>query len=92
MKKYVLNRGQSIEFINIDTSIIDNGETFTGFNPGHVTQIAMARILLPDLLPQNIHRVIYLDSDMNFNTNLEGKEYSVTMRPFTVNFFIDKNI
>lgn len=64
MKEYVTKRGQNIEFINIDTSIIDNGETFTGFNPGHVTKIAMARILLPDLLPKNIHRVIYLDSDI----------------------------
>ena len=64
MEKYVVDRGQSIEFINIDTSVIDDGETFTGFNPGHITKIAMARILLPDLLPKNIHRVIYLDSDI----------------------------
>lgn len=64
MEKYVIDRGQSIEFINIDTSVIDDGKTFTGFNPGHITKIAMARILLPDLLPKNIHRVIYLDSDI----------------------------
>ena len=67
MRKYIERRGQKIQFINVDTAVIDNNENFyqnehTG--SAHVTRIGTARILLGKLLPENIHKVIYLDSDI----------------------------
>lgn len=63
MEKYVKERNQNIEFLNIDTNVIDDGDYFFGFS-GRITQIAMARIMLADLLPKNIHKIIYLDGDI----------------------------
>ena len=67
MRKYVEKRGQKIQFINVDTAVIDNNENFylnKHTSSSHVTRIGTARILLGELLPENIHKVIYLDSDV----------------------------
>ena len=82
MEKFVTNMGQQIEFINIDTSIIDNGTYYYTFSEGkRITKIGMARILLPEFLPETVHRVIYLDGDILvtgdlselYNSDLGGK-------------------
>jgi lipopolysaccharide biosynthesis glycosyltransferase len=71
MKDYVTARGQKIEFINVDTSIIDEGDNLFGFSH-RITKIAMARILLSDLLPKSVHRVIYLDGDIVVTEDLKN--------------------
>lgn len=63
MRKYVESKHQQIEFINIDTNKIDDGDNLFGFS-NYITSIGFARILLPDLLPKTVHKVLYLDSDM----------------------------
>lgn len=37
----------------------------------YITKISYARMLLPDLLPQDINRVLYLDCDVVVNANLD---------------------
>lgn len=69
MSNYIQMRNQEVEFIHFDTSIIDNGEFFYTFSKSEresqwITRIAMARILMADLLPKNIDRVLYLDGDI----------------------------
>lgn len=71
MAEYVKERKQNIEFINIDTDVIDDGEYFFGFS-GRITQIAMARIMLAELLPKNVHKVIYLDGDICVTEDLKN--------------------
>ena len=81
MRNFVSKRNQQIEFININTDNIDFGKKLFG----RITPIAIARIAIPDLLPNDVHRVIYLDSDILvtgdlknlYNTDL--KNYSVAM-------------
>ncbi len=69
MRKFVEENHQKIEFINVDTHIIDQGKNYFKFS-GRITSIAFARILLPDLLP-NLDKVLYLDSDILVTTDLK---------------------
>ena len=65
MKIYVKLRKQKIEFINIDTTVIDNGkEIFADTETSYITRIGNARILLPEVLPNDIDKILYLDSDL----------------------------
>ena len=65
MKIYVTLRKQKIEFINIDTTVIDNGkEIFADTETSYITRIGNARILLPEVLPNDIDKILYLDSDL----------------------------
>lgn len=65
MKHYVTDKWrQEIKFVNIDISKIDKGYNFYKFSDNRITNIAMARIALTEILPKNINRVIYLDGDI----------------------------
>ena len=64
MKKYVEeDKHQKIEFIHTDTKVLDGGDNLFAFS-NYITSIGFARILLPELLPKTVHKVLYLDSDM----------------------------
>lgn len=71
MRKFVeKDKNQKIEFININTDILDTGKDLFAFS-NYITSIAFARILLPDLLPESVHKVLYLDSDMLVTSDLK---------------------
>lgn len=63
MKRFVNKRNQNIDFININNPIINNKKAYNSTYCTHITGIALARIYTSDLLPQDIDRVLYLDSD-----------------------------
>ena len=71
MSEYVKKRNQSIEFINIDTDIIDGGVLLFSYLK-RITPIGMARIMLPKLLDTDIHNVLYLDSDILVTGDLKN--------------------
>ncbi len=83
MQKYVEDRGHEVTFININTDVLDKGINFFDSRQwlGRLTSISIARILLPDLLPKDVKRVLYLDADILvlkdllplYNTRLNGK-------------------
>jgi len=72
MKKYVEENGQKIQFINIDPDVIVHGKDFyaSGYLGGRISSMGMVRILLPELLPESVHRVLYLDGDILVTTDL----------------------
>lgn len=71
MKDFVEEqKHQKLNFININTDIIDKGENYFNFS-NYITSIGFARILLPDLLPKSVHKVLYLDSDMLATTDIK---------------------
>ena len=86
MEKYVKKQNQKVEFINIDTKKIANGENLFKYL-SRITPIGMARILLPDLLPKELHKVLYLDADLLvttdiknlYDTNLENKPVGMVL-------------
>ncbi|MBQ9245077.1 glycosyltransferase family 8 protein [bacterium] len=81
IEDFIKTKGQNVSFIHINTDSIDNGENLYGRVNYRITRIAMARIKLPEILPENIHRIIYLDADIIvtddllplFEIDLEGK-------------------
>ena len=83
MENYIKSRNQQIEFIHFDTEAIDKGTNFFTFSAGAITPIAMARIMLPDLMPKDIHRVLYLDSDMLATGDI-SEMYNTDLGKYTV--------
>lgn len=73
MRNFVKKHHQNIEFINVDTSVVDNGENLYKKTRQHsyISRIAMARIFIPNLLPKTVHKAIYLDSDILVLTDLK---------------------
>lgn len=72
LSDFVKSYNQNIQFINVNTDSIDSGTTlYKHYNCTHVTKIGTARILLPLLLPENIDKVLYLDSDILVRSDLK---------------------
>lgn len=66
MTDYIEKRGQNVSFIDVDTEVLDKGIDM--FNTrqwlGRINSISLARILLGDLLPKDVEKVLYLDGDI----------------------------
>ena len=60
MTDYVKSINQEINFITVDPKYIKKWDVYSD----HVTPIAMARTIVPELLPQDIDKALYLDCDM----------------------------
>ena len=68
----------TIDFVHIDTDTIDKGHNLFAFS-NRITPIAIARIMLPDLL--DVDRVIYLDGDILVTTDLK-KLYTFDLKGY----------
>jgi len=89
MKKFVEDKNQTIEFIQVNPEVITKGKNFDQ------KPIYTYRILIPTLLPDNVDRVLYLDSDTLvlsdlkyiYNIDLHGKAVGmcVNIGNFTIN-------
>ena len=96
MEEFVAKRDAKIEFIDVDTSIIDHGYDFFASDQwnGRINSIALARILLPDLLPKSLSRIIYLDADIIvikdllqlWNANIGGYPVGMVEDPWTPSY------
>ncbi len=66
MKHYVSDLwGQKIVFYNIDSNIMKKYHNkFYRFQKNRISTIGIIRILIPEILPTNIHKVLYLDGDI----------------------------
>ncbi len=90
MKKFIAQVNKKnlfdskIDFIHIDTDTIDKGQYLFAFS-NRITPIAIARIMLPNLL--DVDRVIYLDGDILvtadlkdlYTLKLDGKPFGMAM-------------
>lgn len=70
METFVKKRNQNIEFININEPLLTL-DVYKHKYSSHVTEIGMARIYLPDLLPKEVEKVLYLDADTLILTDLK---------------------
>ena len=81
IKNFVKSKGQEVSFIHFDTFSIDHGINLYGGVNNRITNIAMARIKIPEIIPKDIHKIIYLDADIIvtddlsplYNIDLNGK-------------------
>lgn len=89
MEDFVKKRNQEISFIKINEPLIKK-EIYKYTE--HITSIAFARIFLPDLLPKDVSRVIYLDSDLVvtsdlkelYDTDLKGQVAGISLNDWDV--------
>ncbi len=70
MNYYAKQRGVKLAFYHTSTKNFDEGRNFYTF-VDRITPIGMARITLPSLLPSNLHRVLYMDSDILVTTDIK---------------------
>ena len=70
MQFYAKKRDIDLTFYHITTKSFDEGRYFYNYVT-RITPIAMSRILLPSLLPQDLKKVIYMDSDILVTTDLK---------------------
>ena len=97
MKNLVKKRKQDITFLHISTDKIDHGFNFyeNEYLKGRISRIGMARLLLPEILPDYVHKVIYLDSDVIvsddleklYNTNLENNPLGMVIDIYSVRLY-----
>ena len=71
MNDFVSEQNQEIKFIHFDTRAISHNKSFFKYIK-YITNIGLARIMLPELLPDNIHKVIYLDGDTLITDDLSN--------------------
>ena len=88
MEKFVKKRNQEIEFINIDKPLLKNKELYVHDHCKHVTEIAMARVYLPEILSNDINKVIYLDADTLVLTDLK-ELYNEDLHGFVAGMVLD---
>lgn len=90
MENFVKEREQDISFIHISTDKIDNGVNVykNNFIRGRISRIGIARLLLPEVLPKSVHRVIYLDSDVIVSDDI-AKLYNTDLKNNPIGMVID---
>ncbi len=59
-----LKYGKKIAFYNVDAASVTDFSVGRKGQPGHITIATYYRLLLPILLPQEVKKVLYLDSDI----------------------------
>lgn len=91
MRNFVHSFRQEIEFYHIDTYILDQGQDLYKYLNSRITSIGMARVLIPNLLPDNIHRVLYLDGDTLITDDLKNL-YDMNLKDKTVGMVEDSSI
>jgi len=68
MMKPLQREGAEINVVDID----DRQFAEMKVSKGHITRAAYYRLLLPELLPQEVSEIIYLDSDLIVNVDIGG--------------------
>ena len=65
MRLFIAKHKQKIEFIKVDIPKLfsDEGDIFKHNWTPHVSDIGIARIFIPEVLPKTTHKCIYLDCD-----------------------------
>lgn len=65
---WVTKNANEITFIDVKKDLFQN---FPIFDEGYISPATYLRLFIPSLLPQHIDKVLYLDSDIIVNTNID---------------------
>ena len=69
MKEYIEQRRQKVNFLSVDQNELYKGslsrikKIYEGAEYAHVSYVSFMRLFIPELLPDNVHKVLYLDGD-----------------------------
>lgn len=66
----VTARGGKVHFCNVDPKVIDRFPMPAGAELAHISRATYYRLLIPELLPQEVGKVLYLDCDIVVNHSI----------------------
>jgi lipopolysaccharide biosynthesis glycosyltransferase len=90
MQKFVKKRGQDISFINVSPQKIDKGvNVYENFSfKGRISRIGITRLILSEVLPKTVNKVLYLDSDIIVSDDL-AKLYNIDLKNNPIGMVLD---
>lgn len=71
IQDFIKKRNQNISFYNIDSKIINNRQVYDSTRLSYITSIALARLFITDILPNDINKIIYIDADTLIISDLQ---------------------
>lgn len=71
IEEEVSARGGKVHFCKVDSSLIDNLPLSKAEGLNHISKATYYRLLIADILPKEVDRVLYLDCDIIVNDSLE---------------------
>ncbi len=92
IKDFIVQNNQKIELINCDTTEIDGGRNMQkGVLPDneiYLTRIITAKLLIPNLLPSDIDKALYIDSDTLIKSDIK-ELYDQDISDYIIGMVID---
>jgi len=61
-----------LHLMNINSSVIDKFPMPKGSNLSHISRATYYRLLIPDILPDSIDKILYLDCDIIVNASIDN--------------------
>lgn len=71
IEEEVVAKGGRVHFCQVDSTLIDNLPLSKAEGLNHISKATYYRLLIADILPKEIDRVLYLDCDIIVNDSLE---------------------
>ena len=68
----VLDKGGAVKFCKVDSSIVEKFPMPTLKGLSHISRATYYRLLIADLLPEDVHKAIYLDCDIIVNHSIKA--------------------
>lgn len=89
IEKIVHKKHQNVQFIPINSSLADNTpDVYTNEACNHVKRVGMARLLIPELLPKDMDKILYLDSDLLIRSDIK-ELYNSDLTGYAVGMIAD---
>lgn len=64
IRQEIISKSGQFHYILVDSSVIEKFPMPNSKNLKHISTATYYRLLIPDLLPNNVHKVIYMDCDI----------------------------
>ena len=71
IREEVDDKGGRVEFCIVDSSIVENFPMPEGAGLQHISRATYYRLLISDLLPETVEKVIYMDCDIIVNKSIQ---------------------
>lgn len=71
IREEVEDKGGKVDFCIVDSSIVEKFPMPEGAGLQHISRATYYRLLIPEILPQEVDRAIYLDCDIIINGSLD---------------------
>ncbi len=89
LNKLIINTNHGLYFLDINESVLNKMPIGENTISSHITISTYFRLFLSDLLPNDVNKVLYLDSDVIVNTSIDNL-YSINIDNYAIAGIPDK--